>query len=73
MNGEEILRRNIEMAYSKAERFRACGMWPDYIDKQMKAIELMKTNFQKGLALFLDGLQDERDTIRKARIHVTPE
>ena len=38
---------------------------PSWLQKQKDAIYLMETNFQRGLAMYIEGLQEEKEILEE--------
>ena len=51
---------------NKAERFKATlTPFPAWMDKQVRAVYMIGTDWRRGGALLIDGMQDERDALEE--------
>lgn len=54
----------LDRVVTKVERYADAGRaLPPWLKKQAKAVQLVGTDFDRGLALLIDGLQEERDSL----------
>jgi hypothetical protein len=50
---------------AKAQDFKNTETpYPGWLEKQIKAVHLMTSNFDRGALMLLDGLQDEDDALK---------
>ncbi len=68
----ETLLRVVDKTISNAEEFTSSGRpFPPWLEKKLKAVELLKTDFIAGLDLLIDGCHDYIQALEDAEYHVS--
>ena len=74
MSPNEAVLRSMQRTLAQSEDFTRCGQpFPGWLVKQLKGLDLLGTDWEAGLALYIDGLQDEDDAVQESRLSRYPD
>jgi hypothetical protein len=63
-----VMQKTINTTARQVEQYEAAGMpIPKWLSKKIVAVDLCTRDWNKGVALMIDALQDEKSAIEKAQ------